>query len=70
MYMANIAIIGGTGLNSLKHLTITHREMVNTPYGQPSSPLVFGEICGCRIVFLARHGSGQLANSLLKVKRL
>ncbi len=57
--MADIAIIGGTGLNSLKGLTITHREMVNTPYGQPSSPLVFGEICGCKIVFLARHGSGH-----------
>lgn len=57
--MANIAIIGGTGLNSLKGLTITHREMVNTPYGQPSSPLIFGEICGCKVVFLARHGSGH-----------
>ncbi len=57
--MTNIAIIGGTGLNSLKGLTITHRQMVNTPYGQPSSPLVFGEICGCSVVFLARHGSGH-----------
>ena len=57
--MADIAIIGGTGLNSLKGLTITHREMVNTPYGQPSSPLIFGEMCGCKIVFLARHGSGH-----------
>lgn len=57
--MADIAIIGGTGLDSLKGLTITHREMVNTPYGQPSSPLIFGEICGCKIVFLARHGSGH-----------
>lgn len=57
--MASIAIIGGTGLNSLKGLTITHREMVNTPYGPPSSPLIFGEICSTRIVFLARHGSGH-----------
>jgi 5'-methylthioinosine phosphorylase len=57
--MASIAIIGGTGLNSLKGLTITHREMVNTPYGPPSSPLIFGEICSTKIVFLARHGSGH-----------
>jgi 5'-deoxy-5'-methylthioadenosine phosphorylase len=57
--LADIAIIGGTGLSSLKGLTITHRQMVNTPYGQPSSPLIFGEICGCSIVFLARHGSGH-----------
>jgi len=57
--MTDIAIIGGTGLNSLNGLTITHREMVNTPYGQASSPLIYGDICGCRIVFLARHGSGH-----------
>ena len=57
--MTSIAIIGGTGLNSLKGLTITHREMINTPYGQASSPLIHGEICGCEIVFLARHGSGH-----------
>lgn len=57
--MADIAIIGGTGLNSLKGLTITHREMISTPYGQASSPLIHGEICGCDIVFLARHGSGH-----------
>jgi len=55
----DIAVIGGTGLNTIKGLTITHREMVNTPYGQPSSPLIFGEVCGCTIVFLARHGSGH-----------
>jgi len=57
--MASTAIIGGTGLNSLKGLTITHREMVKTPYGPPSSPLIFGEICDTKIVFLARHGSGH-----------
>jgi len=57
--MADMAIIGGTGLDTLKGLTITHREMVNTPYGQPSSPLIFGEVCGCSIIFLARHGSAH-----------
>jgi len=57
--MVEIAIIGGTGFNSLQGLTITHREMVNTPYGQASSPLIYGEISGCKVVFLARHGSGH-----------
>ena len=57
--MVDIAIIGGTGLNSLKNLKITHREMVNTPYGPPSAPLVFGEVSGRSVVFLARHGSGH-----------
>lgn len=57
--LLDIAIIGGTGLSSLKGLTITHREMVNTPYGQASSPLIFGEMGGCKVVFLARHGSAH-----------
>ncbi len=57
--MVDVAIIGGTGLNSLKTLTITHREMVQTPYGAPSGPAVHGEVGGREVVFMARHGSGH-----------
>lgn len=57
--MVDVAIIGGTGLNSLKTLTITHREMVQTPYGAPSAPAVHGEVGGREVVFMARHGSGH-----------
>ena len=51
-----IAIIGGTGLTSLDTLKITHREAQSTPYGEPSSPLIYGELGGQAVVFLARHG--------------
>ena len=54
--MAMTAIIGGTGLTELKNLSITHKEMVNTPYGAPSGPLTFGQIGETEVVFLARHG--------------
>ncbi|MCW8855155.1 MAG: S-methyl-5'-thioinosine phosphorylase [Gammaproteobacteria bacterium] len=54
--MSLVAIIGGTGLTKLENLEITHKEMVNTPYGVPSGPLTFGKICGLDVVFLARHG--------------
>jgi 5'-deoxy-5'-methylthioadenosine phosphorylase len=57
--MAELAIIGGTGLRSLKTLEITHREMVHTPYGEPSGPLTHGILCGKKLVFLPRHGSGH-----------
>jgi 5'-methylthioinosine phosphorylase len=57
--MVDVAIIGGTGLNSLKELEITHREMVQTPYGVPSGPAVHGTVAGREVVFLARHGSGH-----------
>lgn len=51
-----IAIIGGTGLTSLDTLKITRWESVSTPYGEPSSPLLHGELGGRNVVFLARHG--------------
>jgi 5'-methylthioinosine phosphorylase len=51
-----LAIIGGTGLNSLKSLEITRHLVVNTPYGEPSAPLTFGMLGGSEVVFFARHG--------------
>ncbi len=54
-----LAIIGGTGLTSLETLSISHREMVSTPYGEPSGPLTHGELGGKAVVFLARHGYGH-----------
>ena len=57
--MADIAIIGGTGLTSIKTLDIKHREVVHTPYGEPSGPLTLGVLCGKEVVFLARHGYGH-----------
>jgi 5'-methylthioinosine phosphorylase len=57
--MTLLAIIGGTGLTSLETLHVTHREMVSTPYGEPSGPLITGELCDQPVVFLARHGHGH-----------
>lgn len=54
--MTKIAIIGGTGLTSLKNLEITKRERMHTPYGDPSAPVVLGVIDGREVVFLPRHG--------------
>jgi 5'-methylthioinosine phosphorylase len=53
---APMAVIGGTGLASLDTLKIAHRETRATPYGEPSSPLIWGELAGQTVVFLARHG--------------
>ena len=58
--MTKLAIIGGTGLTSLKNLEITHREVMNTPYGEPSGPVTHGEIGGNKVVFLPRHGYGHI----------
>lgn len=57
--MSELAIIGGTGLTSLKGLEIVRREMVHTPYGEPSGPLTHGTLGGKNVIFLARHGYGH-----------
>lgn len=57
--MANLAIIGGSGFTKMESLKITRREVVNTPYGEPSSPLIHGCFKGLDIVFLPRHGAGH-----------
>jgi 5'-methylthioadenosine phosphorylase len=54
-----LAIIGGSGLTRLSTLEIARREIVRTPYGEPSAPLLFGSVAGCPAVFLARHGHGH-----------
>lgn len=54
-----LAIIGGTGLTQLANLNITRRQVVRTPYGDPSGALTFGEIDGHEVVFIARHGYGH-----------
>lgn len=53
-----IAIIGGSGMKKLANLEVTHRQIVRTPYGEPSSPLIFGMVGEQEIVFLSRHGHG------------
>ena len=54
-----LAIIGGSGLTDLANLEILRREVVRTPYGEPSGPITFGRIHGRDLIFLARHGYGH-----------
>ncbi len=54
-----IALIGGTGLSRLDALEVEHRQIVVTPYGEPSAPLTFGYFDGLPMVFLPRHGEGH-----------
>jgi 5'-methylthioinosine phosphorylase len=54
-----LAIIGGSGLSGLANLEVTRRQVLRTPYGEPSGPLTFGDIGGRPVAFLARHGYGH-----------
>lgn len=54
--MPDLAIIGGTGLDKLPGLELERREVVHTPYGEPSGWLTHGRLENRQVVFLARHG--------------
>lgn len=49
-------VIGGTGLSQLEGLQLTGESRPQTPWGEPSAPLVHGELAGQPVCFLARHG--------------
>ncbi|MGA3128181.1 MAG: S-methyl-5'-thioadenosine phosphorylase [Candidatus Korobacteraceae bacterium] len=59
MEQAEIGIIGGSGLYSMKGLTNVHEVAVETPFGTPSDPYVLGTLAGRKVAFLARHGRGH-----------
>ncbi len=54
-----LGIIGGSGLYDLPGLSNKSQMQIQTPWGEPSSHLLFGEIAGLPIVFLPRHGKGH-----------
>ncbi|WP_339747906.1 S-methyl-5'-thioadenosine phosphorylase [uncultured Maricaulis sp.] len=54
-----LGIIGGSGLYELDGLTNLRREHIETPWGEASSELTFGELNGVPLVFLPRHGQGH-----------
>lgn len=54
-----IGIIGGTGLYDLEQLSNRRSLSVDTPFGEPSSPIVVGTLGGSELCFLARHGVGH-----------
>lgn len=51
-----IGIIGGTCLQQLAGFSVAKKEVIRTPFGIPSAPVIMGELQGKRIAFLARHG--------------
>ncbi len=54
--MTKIAIIGGTGLEDAGILKNPIEKTIVTPYGEPSSGFLTGEIEGVEVAILSRHG--------------
>jgi 5'-methylthioadenosine phosphorylase len=58
-HLAEIGVIGGSGLYAMSGLTNTKELSVKTPFGNPSDKIVLGDFEGKRVAFLARHGRGH-----------
>ena len=59
MAEAQIGIIGGSGLYSMRGLTETREHRLETPFGAPSDAYVVGKLEGKSVAFLARHCRGH-----------
>lgn len=57
--MSKIGIIGGTGIYCPDFLTETKEKKVKTPFGEPSSELISGNLGKNEVVMLFRHGKGH-----------
>jgi 5'-methylthioadenosine phosphorylase len=57
--LAEIGVIGGSGLYAMSGLSNTRELRVKTPFGDPSDKIVLGSFEGKRVAFLARHGRGH-----------
>ena len=54
--MPSVAIIGGTGLSSWQSSGNVQSLAPLTPYGEASATVRRGELNGCTVMFLPRHG--------------
>ncbi|CAN5506869.1 S-methyl-5'-thioadenosine phosphorylase [soil metagenome] len=52
-----VGVFGGSGF--YEFLDQPEEVDVDTPYGPPAGPVLLGELAGCPVAFLARHGRGH-----------
>lgn len=52
-----IGITGGYGIS--RSIDIEEQIVVETPYGEPSHPVVVGELGSKNVAFISRHGEGR-----------
>lgn len=59
MSKAQIGVIGGSGLYKMEGMIEAEEVKVATPFGEPTDPIILGNLGGVRVAFLARHGRGH-----------
>jgi len=57
--IADIAIIGGSGIYDVSLLDNVREVNIDTPFGNPSDVITIGERGDKTVCFLPRHGTGH-----------
>ena len=52
-------VIGGSGIYEMEGLENIQTQIIQTPFGAPSDPVITGTMHGHEIAFLPRHGKGH-----------
>lgn len=55
-----VGIIGGSGVYSIPGVEILRSERIETPFGDPSADVTFGNLHGLGLAFIPRHGEGHI----------
>lgn len=55
-----LGVVGGSGLYAMEGLSNLESRQIRTPFGEPSSAVVLGDLDGRCVAFLARHGAGHV----------
>ncbi len=55
-----VGIIGGSGVYSIPGVEILRSERIETPFGDPSADITFGNLHGLDLAFIPRHGAGHI----------
>lgn len=54
-----VGIIGGSGIYTIPGVEIQESHRIETPFGEPSGELTYGDMHGMELVFVPRHGKGH-----------
>ena len=54
--LAEIGVIGGTGLYAMEELRDVREIKIKTPFGNPSDSIILGKLSKIPVAFLPRHG--------------
>jgi len=54
-----LGVIGGSGVYQIDRLDGPRQRTVETPFGEPSGPVLTGSVGGTPVAFIPRHGPGH-----------